>query len=41
MTDGNNGLRQDLGSDGVHPNKKGYELMAPLAEKAIANALGS
>ena len=41
MTDGNNGLRQDLGSDGVHPNKKGYELLAPLAEKAIANALGS
>ncbi|UCD60744.1 MAG: acylhydrolase, partial [Flavobacteriaceae bacterium] len=41
MTDGNNGLQQDLGSDGVHPNKKGYELMAPLAEKAIAKALGS
>ena len=41
MTDGNNGLREDLGSDGVHPNKKGYELMAPLAEKAIAKALGS
>jgi lysophospholipase L1-like esterase len=39
MTDGNNGLKEDLGSDGVHPNKKGYELMAPLAEKAIAKAL--
>jgi lysophospholipase L1-like esterase len=39
MTDGNNGLRQDIGSDGVHPNKKGYELMAPLAEKAIIEAL--
>lgn len=39
MTDGNNGLRQNLGSDGVHPNKKGYELMAPLAEKAINEAL--
>lgn len=39
MTDGKNGLREDLGSDGVHPNKKGYELMAPLAEKAIAKAL--
>ncbi|MBT8291807.1 MAG: SGNH/GDSL hydrolase family protein [Eudoraea sp.] len=39
MTDGNNGLRQNLGSDGVHPNKKGYELMAPLAEKAINDAL--
>jgi lysophospholipase L1-like esterase len=41
MTDGKNGLREDLGSDGVHPNKKGYELMAPLAEKAIADALAS
>jgi len=41
MTDGKNGLRQDLGSDGVHPNKKGYELMAPLAEKAIAHALNN
>ena len=40
MTDGKNGLKKDLGSDGVHPNKKGYELMAPLAEKAIAKALG-
>ncbi len=40
MTDCENGLREDLGSDGVHPNKKGYELMAPLAEKAIAEALG-
>ncbi len=40
MNDGNNGLKGDLGSDGVHPNKKGYEQMAPLAEKAIADALG-
>jgi len=40
MTDGKNGLREDLGSDGVHPNKKGFEVMAPLAEKAIADALG-
>jgi len=39
MTDGKNGLKEDLGSDGVHPNKMGYELMAPLAEKAIAKAL--
>ena len=41
MTDGNNGLKEDLGSDGVHPNKKGYELMAPLAEKAITKAIGN
>ncbi|WP_297793191.1 SGNH/GDSL hydrolase family protein [uncultured Eudoraea sp.] len=39
MTDGKNGLKKELGSDGVHPNKKGYELMAPLAEQAIAKAL--
>jgi lysophospholipase L1-like esterase len=39
MTDGKNGLKEDLGSDGVHPNKKGYELMAPLVEKAINQAL--
>ena len=25
--------------DGLHPNAKGYELMKPLAEKAIAEAL--
>lgn len=39
MTDGNNGMQKELGSDGVHPNKKGYELMAPLAEQAITKAL--
>lgn len=39
MTDGKNGMKSDLGHDGVHPNKKGYQLMAPLAEKAILNAL--
>jgi len=25
----------------MHPNKAGYAVMAPLAEKAIAAALGS
>ena len=39
MTDGNNGMKAGLGYDGVHPNKKGYQLMAPLAEAAIARAL--
>ncbi len=39
MTDGENGMKKDLGSDGVHPNKKGYELMAPLVEIAINQAL--
>jgi lysophospholipase L1-like esterase len=27
-----------LSSDGVHPIAKGYAIMAPLAEKAIAEA---
>ena len=27
-----------LSSDGVHPLAKGYAIMAPLAEKAIAEA---
>jgi lysophospholipase L1-like esterase len=32
-------LRRDLAEDGLHPNRKGYELLVPLAEKAIAAAL--
>jgi lysophospholipase L1-like esterase len=32
-------LKADLSEDGLHPNAKGYALMAPLAEKAIADAL--
>ena len=39
MTDDQRGLRADLGSDGVHPNAAGYAIMAPLTEKAIADAL--
>ncbi len=34
-------LKRDLADDGLHPNKAGYALMAPLAEKAIANALAT
>ena len=41
MVDDKNGLRKNLGADGVHPNKKGYEIMAPLAENAIEKALKS
>lgn len=33
-------LRQELANDGLHPNADGYKIMAPLAEKAIATALG-
>ncbi len=39
MADERNGLRKGLGDDGVHPNLEGYRIMAPLAEKAIAEAL--
>jgi acyl-CoA thioesterase I len=39
MVDEQKGLRAGLGTDGVHPNKAGYDIMAPLAEKAIADAL--
>jgi len=34
-----NGMDADLAKDGVHPTKKGYEIMAPLAEAAIQKAL--
>jgi lysophospholipase L1-like esterase len=33
------GLREDLGNDGVHPNRDGYAAMRPLAERALAAAL--
>lgn len=32
-------LRADLAEDGLHPNPKGYAIMAPLAQKAIEQAL--
>ena len=41
MEDGMNGLRKELGEDGVHPNKLGYQVMAPLTEIAIQSALES
>ena len=39
MADDRNGLDKTLATDEVHPTRKGYEMMAPLAEKAIARAL--
>jgi lysophospholipase L1-like esterase len=39
MLDENRMLKQELTYDGLHPNDAGYEVMAPLAEKAIAAAL--
>jgi lysophospholipase L1-like esterase len=32
-------LKRDLADDGLHPNKAGYGVIAPLAEKAIGKAL--
>ena len=32
-------LREELSEDGLHPNQKGYDIMATLAERAIASAL--
>jgi len=39
LSDGKGLLKRDLADDGLHPKKAGYALMAPLAEKAIENAL--
>ena len=39
MANTQGGLDPELASDGVHPTAKGYAVMAPLAEKAIAEAL--
>ena len=39
MVDEQKGLQKALCTDGVHPNKEGYLVMGPLAEKAIAAAL--
>jgi len=39
MADEDLGLGQELSPDGVHPNRSGYRLMAPLAEAAIEKAL--
>jgi lysophospholipase L1-like esterase len=39
MIDEKGFLRDELSDDGLHPNTKGYEIMAPLAESAIARAL--
>ncbi len=39
MADERQGLRAELSEDGVHPNEAGYRIMAPLVERAIADAL--
>ncbi|MEO5511439.1 MAG: SGNH/GDSL hydrolase family protein [Longimicrobiales bacterium] len=39
MADERQGLRSDLGADGVHPNEKGYSIMGPIVEAGIKKAL--
>jgi lysophospholipase L1-like esterase len=39
MADEKGFLKEELSEDGLHPNQKGYDVMAPLAEQAIALAL--
>ena len=39
MVDDNDALKDEYGSDGVHPNKKGYKVMSLLAERAINKIL--
>ncbi|MCL6295674.1 SGNH/GDSL hydrolase family protein [Jejuia spongiicola] len=41
MVNKSKGLKEDLGSDGIHPNAKGYKIMEPIIEKGIAFALNN
>jgi lysophospholipase L1-like esterase len=41
MVDDKGLLKRDLAEDGLHPNAAGYKIMAPLAEAAIRDALGT
>jgi lysophospholipase L1-like esterase len=38
MVDGKGYLQAELSEDGLHPNEKGYAVMTPLAERALATA---
>jgi lysophospholipase L1-like esterase len=40
MLDDKGFMKAEITGDGLHPNAAGYAIMAPLAEKAIAQALG-
>lgn len=39
LVDGRGMLKEGSSDDGLHPNARGYELMAPVAEAAIEKAL--
>jgi lysophospholipase L1-like esterase len=41
MADDQKGLPLAYSKDGVHPNKAGYEVMAPIVEQAIQNILST
>ena len=41
MVDAQGMLQRNLSDEGLHPNAAGYKVMAPLAEKAIAESLRS
>jgi len=41
VADAAGAFKADLNGDGLHPNAAGYAVMAPLAEKAIAEAMRS
>ena len=41
MLDDTKMFRKEITDDGLHPNAAGYAIMEPLAEKAIAKALGN
>lgn len=39
LVDAQKGFKKEYSQDGVHPNLAGYEIMEPLAQAAIKNAL--
>tara|TARA_B100000900_G_scaffold271213_1_gene231630 strand:- start:10 stop:651 length:642 start_codon:yes stop_codon:yes gene_type:complete len=41
MVDDKRGLKKEYTPDGVHPNKRGYELMSAIAEKKLKSILDS
>jgi lysophospholipase L1-like esterase len=41
MVDASAALKRELSDDGLHPNARGYAVMAPIAQGAVNTALGS
>jgi len=40
MSDEKHAMKEGLSRDGIHPTPAGYAIMAPIAERSIAQALG-